>query len=484
MKPLFVTLLGGFDIRMASGEIIALPTKKTLALLGYLALHPGKAYPRDGLAALLWGDSADEQARRSLRQAMYVLRKALPETEPPALLMEGETIALNGDAVDVDTSVFERLVSERTPEALERAAALYRGELLEGVGVDEAPFAEWLASEQERLRGLAVQAFTDILAHQSKAGQTQQAIQTAVTLLAMDVSQEIVHRALMRLYARQGRRGAALKQYQVCVAALQRELGTEPEPETKQLYQDILQRRAPEPLKSDIAEPAHPRGARRAPPESRPEPITRDAPLVGRESELARLRDALDHASRGDGQVVAITGEAGIGKSSVLMALAAEAHARGIRILLGRSYQTEQVLAFGPWVDAFRSGHVVAEVEVFGGLAPLWRAELARLLPQLDAEGAEAVAHPSDHLLLFEAATELVRSLAAKESVVVMLEDVHWADEMSLRLMAFLARRIRSSPILVVMTNRDDEMDTPHELGQDVDMLSLASQFVTLALYS
>src|SRR3989441_10195583 len=201
---------------------------------------------------------------------MYVLRKALPETEPPALLMEGETIALNGDAVDVDTSVFERLVSERTPEALERAVALYRGELLEGIGVDEAPFAEWLASEQERLRGLAVQAFTDILAHQSKAGQTQQAIQTAVTLLAMDVSQEAVHRALIRLYARQGRRGAALKQYQVCLAALQRELGTEPEPETKQLYQEILQQRTAEPARSS-AEPAQLREGRRGPPESRPE---------------------------------------------------------------------------------------------------------------------------------------------------------------------------------------------------------------------
>src|SRR5215813_15145660 len=130
MKPLIVTLLGGFEIRGASGQIISLPTKKTLALLGYLALRPGKAYPRDRLAALLWGDSADEQARKSLRQAMYVLRKTLPETEPPALLMEGETIALNGDAVDVDASAFERLVSERTPEALERAVALYRGELL------------------------------------------------------------------------------------------------------------------------------------------------------------------------------------------------------------------------------------------------------------------------------------------------------------------------------------------------------------------
>ena len=481
MKPLFVTLLGGLDIRMASGQIISLPTKKTLALLGYLALHPGKAYPRDRLAALLWGDSADEQARRSLRQAMYVLRKALPETEPPALLMEGETIALNGDAVDVDTSVFERLVSERTPEALERAVALYRGELLEGVGVDEAPFAEWLASEQERLRGLAVQAFTDILAHQSKAGQTQQAIQTAVTLLAMDVSQEIVHRALMRLYARQGRRGAALKQYQVCVAALQRELGTEPEPETKQLYQEILQRRASEPLKFAAPEPTHRRESRRPSPESSSELITPDAPLIGREVELARLREALEKASRGDGQVVAITGEAGIGKSSLLMALAAEAEARRVRILLGRSYQTEQVLAFGPWVDALRSGHVVAEVEVFGGLAPLWRAELARLLPQLHVEG-EPAGHSPDHLLLFEAATELIRGLAAKEPVLVMLEDAHWADEMSLRLMAFLARRIRSSPILVVMTIRDEEMASAPVLRQVVDELARESHFVQLAL--
>src|SRR3989449_734954 len=306
--------------------------------------------------------------------------------------MEGETIALNGDAVNVDTSVFERLVSERTPEALERAVALYRGELLEGIGVDEAPFAEWLASEQERLRGLAVQAFTDILAHQSKAGQTQQAIQTAVTLLAMDVSQEIVHRALMRLYARQGRRGAALKQYQVCVAALQRELGTEPEPETKQLYQEILQRRASEPLKFATPEPTHRRESRRPSPESSSELITPDAPLIGREVELAPL------------------------------------------------------------------------------------------LPQLEVEGAEPAAHSPDHLLLFEAATELIRSLATKHPVVVMLEDAHWADEMSLRLMAFLARRIRSSPILVVMTIRDEEVASAPVLGQVVDELSRESHFVPLAL--
>src|SRR5439155_1336734 len=86
--------------------------------------------------------------------------------------------------------------------------------------------------------------------------------------------------------------------------------------------------------------------------------------LVGRDHELARLRGALDEASRGHGHVVAIVGEAGIGKSSVLMALAAEAEARGARLLLGRAYETEQVLTFGPWIDALRSGHVVADASV------------------------------------------------------------------------------------------------------------------------
>src|SRR2546425_947514 len=249
MRPFILTLLGGFQARLAAGQALVLPTKKGQALLAYLALRPGKAYARDGLAALLWGDTADKQARKSPRQAMYVLRRALPETQPPSLLLEGETIALDPAAVEVDAAVFERLVVEGTPEALERAVTVYHGDLLEGIGVNEAPFAEWLTSERERLRELALQGFANLLAHQSKAGQTQRAIQTAVRLLAIDASQEVVHRALMRLYARQGRRGAALKQYQVSVAALQRELQTEPEPETKQLYQDILQPWAPEPLK-------------------------------------------------------------------------------------------------------------------------------------------------------------------------------------------------------------------------------------------
>src|SRR5262249_61557511 len=101
---------------------------------------------------------------------------------------------------------------------------------------------------------------------------------------------------------------------------------------------------------------------------------------------------------------------------------------------------------------------------------------------EVEAGGGEPAERPPDHLLLFEAATELIRSLAAKEPVVVVLEDAHWADEMSLRLMAFLARRIRSSRILVVLTIRDEEIASAPVLRQVVDELAREPHFVHLTL--
>src|SRR5882672_9365463 len=139
MARLSLTLLGGFQARLEPGSAVALPTRKSQALLAYLALPPGRAHPRDKLAALLWGGIRQESARASLRQALFLIRKALGETHG-ALRQEGDVLALEPAAVDVDAAAFERSVMEGTPEALERAAALYRGDLLDGFVLDEAPF--------------------------------------------------------------------------------------------------------------------------------------------------------------------------------------------------------------------------------------------------------------------------------------------------------------------------------------------------------
>src|SRR5215471_13304130 len=237
MARLQLALLGGFEARSDSGLSLAMSRKKAQMLLAYLAMHPTHTHLRDKLATLLWDDAPAEQARQSLRQTLFAIRQALP-VDPT--LVDGDHVAFAAEAVAVDVSEFEQLARSDDPDDLERAAALYQGDLLEGIRAGSAQFEEWLLAERERLHELALEAFAKLLGHQMKLGATEPAIQTALRLLSLDPLQEVTHRALMRLYARQGRRAAALRQYQLCVDVLQRELGVEPEEATKQLYRGLL----------------------------------------------------------------------------------------------------------------------------------------------------------------------------------------------------------------------------------------------------
>src|SRR5262249_48803341 len=145
--------------------------------------------------------------------------------------------------------------------------------------------------------------------------------------------------------------------------------------------------------------------------------------------------------------------------------------------LMGRCYETERILPFAPWVDALRTGHVLEEQDLIDSLQRGWRAELARLLPELPSEGApSAVGEPvgqvgGDARHLFEAITELLRRLAQRQPLVVVLEDLHWADEMSVRLLAFLGRRLRTVPLLTLATIREEELANGVFLRRALDEL-------------
>ncbi len=453
MPGLRVTLLGGFEARFASGASVRLRMKKAQALLAYLGTRPGQSHSRDKLAALLWGEKSEEHARGGLRHALVALRVALTNALPPPLRIEGQTLALNPRGVEIDVVTFEQWVAEGTPQALETAAELYRGDLLFGFTVNEPLFEEWLVAERERLREIAVGAFTRLLAEQSKAASTHPAIQTAMRLLALDPLQENVHRTLMRLYARQGRRGAALRQYEVCVGALQRELGTMPEAETRQVYRELLT--WPAGLQDARADHCSLSAQKAGPPP--PDLPEAETPLFGRETELARLRQLLDEAVRGHGHVATVVGEAGVGKTRLISALTADALVRRFRVLIGRCHESDSILSFGPWVDACRSGTISATEEILGALHPTRRAELTRLLPEAGTAGLPLAGNSA--LPLFESVAELVESVAAHQPLVLVLEDMHWADEMSLRLLTFVSRRIATWRTLLVMTARDEELD-------------------------
>jgi DNA-binding SARP family transcriptional activator len=476
MAQLRLTLLGGFQARNQVGELLSVPSRKAQAMLAYLALPLGRAHPRDKLAALLWGGIREESARASLRQALFVVRKALQGADAEALDQKADTLRLEPAHVDTDVTAFELAAATATPESLTQAAALYQGDLLAGLALDEAPFEEWLVSERERLKELALEILARLLAHQRKAGTPDAAVQTALKLLALDPLQEVVHRALMGLYAETARREAALRQYQHCVRVLQRELGIEPEAVTKALYQDILRQRP----RRSITPTSH---------TPRPEHLGErqsagvEAELVGRSKEIERLCAELASAATGTGRVVAVLGEAGIGKSRLVSELADHAIRRGMAVLIGRSYESEQILPFGPWVGALRAGHLADDPALLSGLAPALRPELARLLPEI-GKGAAPEAAATDVRLIFESVTELIALLAGRRPLLCVLEDLHWADEMSARLVAFVGRRLVEQPALLVVTAREEEMADAPALRRALDDLRRDDRLTILTLGS
>src|SRR5262249_18277867 len=160
---------------------------------------------------LLWGDSTEESANHSLRQTLFLLRKALTSANIRCLSVGRTSVALHAQRVGVDVRSFETLISRDTTEALERAARLYEGDLLDGLVLGEEVFEEWVGVERERLRVLALQCLSRLLARQEKAGASEPALATAYKLLRLDGLQEPVHRAIMRLHAELGRPGLALR---------------------------------------------------------------------------------------------------------------------------------------------------------------------------------------------------------------------------------------------------------------------------------
>jgi DNA-binding SARP family transcriptional activator len=441
MARLSLTLLGGFRAQLGSGAPVPLTSKKAQALLAYLSVRPGVRHTRDGVGALLW-NSDNGQARQSLRQALVAVRRALPRVKPPLLDTSNETIALNDAGVDIDVRRFEQLAAGGDAKALAQALSLFSGDLLEGFRLREPRFDDWLHAERERLRGHAARALERLSTHAAHGESVEVAVRAALRLLALDPLHESVHRSLMRLYLRSGRRAAALRQYQVCVDALQRELDVAPEPATKALYHEALAHDAPAPAASASVEPAVPDAGR----------------FIGRQRELARLQQAFEAARGGRGRLITILGEAGIGKTRLIQELAARIAVRGGQVIVGRCFESEQILPFAPWIDMLRGERARVVLGEVAGAYPRHRAQLARLLPELGGERSAAPAPAEDSRRIFEAVAQVVTTLAARRPVGIVLDDLHWADDMSVRLLAFLARRRGAGRLLLVASAREDEL--------------------------
>ena len=231
-----ISILGPLIIERGDSRLGKVP-KKARALLAYLAAQGGQAISRERLADLLWPYQGSEQARHSLRNCLLELRKALGPDATHHLVADFANCRLQHVTADLDE--FERLSRSQRRSELQAAAGLYRGEFLADFDIDSEPFQEWLASERDRTLTVVCDVLHRLTAAHDAAGEHDAAIQSGRRLVTLDPLSEFGQRALMRAYARAGRRGEALRQYKNCAETLKRELGVAPDVETQALANEI-----------------------------------------------------------------------------------------------------------------------------------------------------------------------------------------------------------------------------------------------------
>jgi DNA-binding SARP family transcriptional activator/TolB-like protein len=228
-------LFGSFALTLDGQPTPSLP-RRVQALLALLVLYKGRSLPRELAADMLWTESAPQQARQSLRQALVTLRRVLG-TE--IVRANADSLSVVPDALVVDTFEFEALASSDRVSDLVRCAALCQGELLQNLAAISPRFDDWLGNERQRLAALAMAVFRRLADAQSASGDFDTAIVTARRLLEFDDLDEGAHRHVIRLLGQSGRRAEALRQYEVCVQTLKRELRVAPEPQTIELARTI-----------------------------------------------------------------------------------------------------------------------------------------------------------------------------------------------------------------------------------------------------
>ncbi|KAA3664779.1 MAG: hypothetical protein DWQ04_03955, partial [Chloroflexi bacterium] len=303
-----IRLFGGLQIKKNGLPITGFISSKVPALLIYLAFTQ-RPCQRDALAALLWGEMTETDAKNNLRQALTNLRKLVNSH----LIIMRDSVAFNtAVSYTLDTIDFESCLQTSRAQTnqrfvhLAKAAALYQGDLLAGFFVRDAPeFEEWLLAQRVRYRELALHTLHTLTENHLNRGEYGRAIDSATRLLALDAWREEAHCQLMLAMVRSGQRRAALAQYEACCRLLDQELGVAPSSETTALFARIQ-------AADDI--PSH----------NLPPQPTR---FVGRTEELAYLQTLLLNPGC---HLVTLAGTGGIGKSRLALQAAARAHQQKI----------------------------------------------------------------------------------------------------------------------------------------------------------
>ena len=444
MGVLRVRLLGGAAAERDGEQLSLAPLAGRL--LAFLAVRPGPR-DRETVAAHLWPGTAGSAARANLRTAVWALRKAVGDG---ALVASRTRVGLRPEAVTVDLADCRRRAAAGDVAA---AAALCHGELLAGYA------DEWAEAERRQLRAELAEALEAHSTAAERDGDTATAARWSRLRCELDPLNEAAYADLVRQLAAAGDRAGALVAGREVTARLLEELNVRPGP---------LLRAALAQARGGPGGPGFPAG---------PAAVR---PMFGRAAELRALMSAWTAARAGHGQVVLVTGEAGIGKTRLIAELARRADNAGARIAVGSGVDVGGEAPLAVWQELVPQ--LARTVPIPPGQAE-WPAELGRLAPDIAArlgrdEPPPAVSSPElERLRVFDAVLRLVEWAAAGRPVLLVAEDVHRADPASMQLCAHIGRRLAARPVLFVLTRRDK----PDRPAADALLADLAGRGVEAA---
>jgi DNA-binding SARP family transcriptional activator/tetratricopeptide (TPR) repeat protein len=416
-----IDMLGGFSVTVDEVTVPddAWTRRHAAGLVKLLALARGRRMHREQVIDALWPDASLDAAGPRLHKAAYYARRALGG-HARALVLRSDLVTLLPDAeVRVDVHAFrseaEAAVSEVSADRAARALQLYAGPLL-----PEDTYEPWTETHRESLAALHREVLR-------VAGRWEQ-------LLEESQADEEAHLSLARSLAERGDVRGALRQLERMDQALRRELGTAPSREAEELRRSLLGRPSvPEPRSPSKAGTPRPAATR----------------LVGRRDVGDLIRERLAQADDGHGCTLLVTGPPGVGKSAVLDLATALARQRGWRVGRGTASAVEGPWPYAPVLEAL--GDLCRRHPVLlDGLDDNFRQELDRALSAREVSWSGESAHQR----LFVAAAELVRLASAGHGLLLVVDDVHEADQASLRLLHYLARCAMGEQIVLALAHR------------------------------